>query len=173
MPKESLLESFNTTTQAMEHSINITDRIPASSVDRWQRALSEMLTGYTEKTGLEVQFPSNGSGAIISKGIAFSSVCRHHLMPFFGTVDVGYVPRVRICGLSKLARTVGVFSRRLQLQEELTTQIANELNSTLNPIGVLVKIRANHSCQQCRGVQKNAELITMKTIGSCEEIIRL
>ena len=157
----------------MEHTLNITDRIPTESIKRWERALSEMLTGYNEKTGLGVQFPSDGSGAIISRGIAFSSVCEHHLMPFFGTADVGYVPRGKICGLSKLARTVGVFSRRLQLQERLTVQVADELNCALDPVGVLVKIRATHTCQGCRGVRQDAEMITIKTIGNCEEINKL
>ena len=157
----------------MEHIINITDRIPLESVKRWQRTMAEMLSGYTEKTGLEVQFPANDYGPVLSTGIEFSSLCEHHLMPFFGKIDVGYLPKNKICGLSKIARTVKAFSRRLQLQERLTLQIANEINKGLDPIGEFVKITAFHTCQGCRGVEKRAEMVTLKTIGKWKEIKEL
>ena len=91
---------------------------------------------------------------VVVKDIDFYSLCEHHMLPFFGKVHVAYIPNGRITGLSKIARVVDVFARRLQVQERLTTQIKDCIQNTLNPLGVMVVIEAEHLCMQMRGVQK-------------------
>ena len=91
---------------------------------------------------------------VVVKDIDFYSLCEHHMLPFFGKVHVAYIPNGRITGLSKIARVVDVFARRLQVQERLTTQIKDCLQNTLDPLGVMVVIEAEHLCMQMRGVQK-------------------
>lgn len=91
---------------------------------------------------------------VVVKDIEFYSLCEHHLLPFFGKAHVAYIPNGKITGLSKIARVVDVFARRLQVQERLTTQIKDCLQSTLQPLGVMVVIEAEHLCMQARGVQK-------------------
>ena len=148
--------------------IRFPENTPPESIVRWEKAMREMLSGYHEDPGLDVQFPAEGAGLIISRGITFSSVCEHHLLPFFGVAEIKYVPSDKIVGLSKLARTVGVYSRRLQLQERLTGQIAQAIQDALNPVGVSVTLKGTHTCQGCRGVRQQAEMITTKTIGNNE-----
>ena len=91
---------------------------------------------------------------VVVRDIEFYSLCEHHLLPFFGKVHVAYIPNGRITGLSKIARVVDVFARRLQVQERLTTEIKDCIQRTLNPLGVMVVIDAEHLCMQMRGVQK-------------------
>lgn len=91
---------------------------------------------------------------VIERDIPFYSLCEHHLLPFFGTAAIGYIPNGRVAGLSKLARTVEVFARRLQLQEQLTAQIADALMEHLMPQGVIVRLEAEHLCMSMRGVSK-------------------
>ena len=97
----------------------------------------------------------------ILKDIEFYSMCEHHFMPFFGTISIGYLPNKKVIGISKLARLVEIYSRRLQIQEKLVAQIADSLMENLNPLGVMVVCKAKHMCICSRGVQKhNAEMIT-------------
>ena len=104
---------------------------------------------------------------IVLKDIDFFSLCEHHILPFFGTAHVAYIPSHRIVGISKLARLVEVYSRRLQVQERLTTQIANMLMETLDPLGVGVVLRAEHLCMRMRGVEKqNSVVVTSAMLGS-------
>ena len=91
---------------------------------------------------------------VVVKDIDFYSLCEHHMLPFFGKVHVAYIPDGRITGLSKIARVVDVYARRLQVQERLTTQIKECIQNTLQPLGVMVVIEAEHLCMQMRGVQK-------------------
>jgi GTP cyclohydrolase I len=98
---------------------------------------------------------------VIVRGIEFSSLCEHHLLPFFGVAHIGYLPRGRVVGLSKLARSLDILARRPQMQERLTLQLADAITTALDPIGVAVVIRAEHTCMSVRGVGKRgAETVT-------------
>lgn len=97
---------------------------------------------------------------VVVKDIPFYSLCEHHLLPFFGKAHVAYIPNGKITGLSKIARVVDVFARRLQVQERMTTQIKDCIQETLNPLGVMVVIEAEHLCMQMRGVQKPHSVTT-------------
>ena len=104
---------------------------------------------------------------VIVRDIEMYSVCEHHLLPFFGVCHIGYIPRGEVVGVSKLARLVEVFSRRLQIQERLTNQIARTLMDTLKPEGVGVIIEARHLCMMMRGVEKqNSRMVTSAMLGS-------
>lgn len=124
--------------------------------DRVARMYEELIRGENEDASVHLvkTFEAQSSEAVAVKDIAFSSLCEHHLMPFFGTVSIVYLPENRVVGLSKLARTVEVFARRLQLQERLTAQIADAVFGRLNAKGVLVYVKAEHTCMTCRGVNK-------------------
>ncbi len=100
---------------------------------------------------------------VVVKDIAFFSLCEHHLLPFFGRVHIGYVPDGRVVGLSKLPRLVDAYSRRLQVQERMTREIAEAINTTVNPRGVGVVVEGRHLCLEMRGVQKQ----TSQTLTSC------
>ena len=97
---------------------------------------------------------------IIVKDIELYSMCEHHMLPFFGKAHIAYIPNGWITGLSKIARVVDVYARRLQVQERLTTQILDAIKETLNPFGVAVVIEANHLCMMMRGVQKQNSVTT-------------
>ena len=107
---------------------------------------------------------------VVEKEITFYSTCEHHLLPFYGTAAICYLPADKVVGLSKLARTVEVYARRPQLQERLTGQIADALMEYLHPQGVMVKIEAEHMCMTMRGVKKpGAKTLTVAGRGICEE----
>lgn len=113
-------------------------------------------------------FSNDGSDEIvIVKDIAYYSLCEHHLVPFFGTAAVAYIPNGRIVGLSKIPRTVDFFSRRLQNQERITKQVADFLQEKLNPVGVAVVLTGRHMCMEMRGVQKpGCVTTTSATLGA-------
>ncbi len=156
----------------MKHEISLPDFIPPSAVARWERAIREMTTP-AELTGLTTSFDYNFGDIIISTGIPFASLCEHHLFPFFGTVDVGYIPERKIVGLSKLARTVEALSKRIQTQERFADSIAdaiyNASHSEEYDSGVAVKIIGTHTCQTCRGVRKSGKMITVTTRGMFDD----
>ena len=107
------------------------------------------------------------SEMIVVKDIDFFSLCEHHILPFFGRANVAYIPDKRIVGISKVARLVDVFARRLQVQERITTQVANTLMEELNPLGVGVIITAEHLCMRMRGVEKQNSIVTTSaTLGA-------
>lgn len=106
------------------------------------------------------KFHEDISEMIIVKNIELYSMCEHHMLPFFGKAHIAYIPNGWITGLSKIARVVDVFARRLQVQERLTTQILEALKETLNPLGVAVVIEAEHLCMMMRGVQKQNSVTT-------------
>ena len=107
---------------------------------------------------------------VILRGIDFCSTCEHHLLPFTGTATIGYLPQGRIVGLSKLSRITTCFARRLQVQEQLTIQIAESLMEHLKPLGVGVILKAKHQCMICRGVnQPAAEMVTSSLLGVFKE----
>lgn len=97
---------------------------------------------------------------VVVKDIPFYSLCEHHMLPFFGKAHVAYIPNGKITGLSKIARVVDIFARRLQVQERMTTQIKECIQQTLDPLGVMVVIEAEHLCMQMRGVQKPHAITT-------------
>ncbi len=106
---------------------------------------------------------------VIERDITFYSMCEHHMLPFYGRATIGYIPNGRVAGLSKLARTVEVFARRLQLQEQLTAQIADALMEHLAPQGAIVMLEAEHMCMTMRGVQKpGTQTVTLARRGVFE-----
>lgn len=123
---------------------------------RVARMYAELCSGMDSDASehLSRTFPVTSNDIVIERDIPFFSLCEHHLLPFFGTAAIGYVPDGRVAGLSKLARTVETFSRRLQLQEQLTAQIADALMEHLAPRGAIVYLEAEHLCMTIRGVKK-------------------
>lgn len=130
---------------------------------RVAKALQYLTQGYGQDPVEILQsaiFKEDYRQMVIVKDIDFFSLCEHHMLPFFGKAHVGYIPNQYITGLSKLPRVVDVFARRLQVQERLTTQIKDCIQQTLNPLGVIVVIEAQHMCMQMRGVEKQNSLTT-------------
>ena len=124
---------------------------------RVSKSWEYLTSGYTttiEEVVNEAIFQVENQDMIIVKDINFYSLCEHHLLPFMGKVHVGYIPNGKVLGLSKIPRIIDIYSRRLQLQERLTYQIANSITDFLNPKGVAVVIEGEHLCMQMRGVQK-------------------
>ena len=142
--------------------------------DRVARMFEELTSGYDESvTGhLSKTFEEGGSAIVVERDIDFSSTCEHHLMPFFGKVHIAYIPSGKVVGLSKLARVVEVYAKRLQLQERLNAQIADAIFEQLNPKGVIVVIEAHHTCMSARGVKKiGAKTVTFAKRGEVDELV--
>ena len=128
---------------------------------RAREAYAFLTSGYDQDLKTIVNdalHPSDTEGMVIVKDIECYSLCEHHLLPFFGKVHVGYIPRKHIIGLSKIARIVDMFARRLQVQERLGQQICDALEKTLKPKGIGVVIECNHLCMMMRGVEKQHSL---------------
>ena len=123
---------------------------------RVARMYEEVFAGLTEDPAVhfEKTFDEHCNEMVLVRDISVYSMCEHHMLPFYGRVTIGYIPCGRVAGLSKLARTVEVYARRLQLQEQLTAQIADALMEHLAPEGAIVLIEAEHMCMTMRGVQK-------------------
>ncbi len=131
--------------------------------ERASKALKFLTEGYEKDPAQVLQsamFQENYNEMVIVKDIELYSLCEHHMLPFFGKAHLAYIPNGHIVGLSKLPRIVDIFSRRLQVQERLTEQILDCINSTLNPKGVAVVIEASHMCMMMRGVQKQNSTTT-------------
>lgn len=131
--------------------------------ERVAKALQFMTQGYSQN-GVEIiqsaMFNEPYSQMVLVKDIELYSTCEHHMMPFIGKAHVAYIPNGKITGLSKIARVVETFARRLQVQERLTEQIRDCIQESLNPLGVAVVIEASHTCMQIRGVQKSNAVTT-------------
>lgn len=124
--------------------------------ERIARMYEEIYGGLTEDAGVHLAktFTVEHSEMVLEKDITFYSTCEHHLLPFYGKAHIAYIPDGRVVGLSKLARTVEVYARRPQIQEQLTGQIADALEKYLEPKGVMVMIEAEHMCMTMRGIKK-------------------
>ena len=144
--------------------------------NRAARALEFLTNGYRQSLDDVVNdaiFDSDASEIILVKDIELYSMCEHHLLPFIGKAHVAYIPSGKVIGLSKVARIVDVFARRLQIQEHLTLQIADALMKTVRPTGVAVVIEAKHLCMMMRGVEKqNSVMKTSCLLGSFKEDAR-
>jgi GTP cyclohydrolase IA len=131
--------------------------------ERVAKSMQFLTQGY-EMDGSEIlrsaMFKENYRQMVIVKDIELYSMCEHHLLPFYGKAHVAYIPNGYITGLSKIARVVECFARRLQVQERLTVEIRDCIQNTLNPLGVAVVIEASHMCMQIRGVQKQNSVTT-------------
>lgn len=138
--------------------------------DRVVRAYEEYFDGYNqdadELLGRTFDETEGYDEMIILKDIPFASHCEHHMAPMIGTAHVGYIPDKRVVGISKMARLVEVFARRLQIQEKMTAQVANTMESVLQPKGVAVVIEAYHECMTTRGIDKpGVSLVTSRMLG--------
>jgi GTP cyclohydrolase I len=137
---------------------------------RVEQALKFLTSGYTaniDEVLNNALFTVDYSEMVIVKDIDFYSLCEHHLLPFFGKCHVAYIPSTRVIGLSKIPRLVDVFSRRLQVQERLTNQIADTIREKIAPLGVAVVMEATHLCMSMRGVEKqNSFAVTSAMLGA-------
>lgn len=135
--------------------------------ERVARAWKEFIRGYDEipeEVVGDALFEEKMDEIVAVKDIDFFSLCEHHLLPFKGVVHVGYLPKERIIGLSKIPRIVDMYARRLQVQERLTHQIADAIQTVLDPHGVAVMIEAEHLCMQMRGVEKKASFMVTSAV---------
>lgn len=134
---------------------------PKRVLKHWQAATAGLHRDPAEP--LLKTFPCDSDEIVIEKGLNFSSLCEHHLLPFYGTAYVGYIPTGRVVGLSKIPRALDILAARPQLQERLTTQLAEVISAALEPEGVAVVLKASHSCMTVRGVLKPGS----ETVTSC------
>lgn len=139
---------------------------------RIARMYEEIFAGMHEdaKDHLQKTFTSSNTGIVLEKDITFYSMCEHHILPFYGKAHVAYIPNGKVVGLSKLARTVDVFAKRLQLQEQMTDQIANALMEDLGVAGAMVMTEAEHMCMTMRGIKKpGSQTVSIAVRGKFEE----
>lgn len=140
--------------------------------DRIARMCAEIFGGLDEDAAVPLSktFESKGSEMVVEKDIPFYSMCEHHFLPFFGKAYIGYIPKGRVAGLSKLARTVEVYARRPQIQEQMTGQIADALMDNLDCEGAIVVLKAEHMCMSMRGVKKGeTQTVTIARRGVFEK----
>lgn len=170
MDREKAIKAIQDLLEAMGEDINREGlkETPRRVADAFAEFVSG--EGVTAEEHLSKTFACESGEMVVEKDIAFSSTCEHHLMPFFGKIAIAYIPDGKVVGLSKLARTVEVFSKRLQLQERLTSQIAEEIMLRLAPKGVMVICEAEHTCMTCRGIKKyGSKTLSYSIAGSFPE----
>ena len=150
------------------------DGVKEETPKRVAKMWDELLAGYNKDPAeilsktfdVDAGGDVNGNGIVIVKDIPLFSQCEHHLVPFYGRVHIAYIPRNKVVGLSKFARLVECFGRRLQVQERLTKQIVDAINENLDPIGVMVVVEAEHMCMTMRGIQKpGTKTVTSRVSG--------
>ena len=143
---------------------------------RVEKALKFLTSGYTADIDTVLNnalFTVDYNEMVIVKDIDFYSLCEHHLLPFFGRCHIAYIPKGKVIGLSKIPRLVEVFARRLQIQERMTSQIADTIQQKIDPLGVAVVIEATHLCMAMRGVEKqNSFAITSAMLGGFQHDAR-
>lgn len=167
------LEDIQAGVEGLIHMLGA-DPLQAELLDtpeRFMAAMLEMTTGYRDDPAAILSTTFSGGDydeIVLLKDIEFTSVCEHHLLPFLGVAHVAYIPVNTVVGISKLARVVHCFSRRLQLQERMTKQIADSLEKHLCPKGVAVVVEATHQCMICRGVRasRNTKMVTSCMLGA-------
>lgn len=148
----------------------------ADTPDRIARMYTELFAGMTEEPSVPLSrvFTVENSEMVLEKDIVFYSMCEHHMLPFYGKAHVAYIPNGKVVGLSKLARTVEIYARRLQVQERMTNQIADVVMEHLKPGGVMVVLEAEHLCMTMRGVKKpGSKTVSIATRGAFAENVEL
>lgn len=170
MNKELLKQSAELFLKALEIN-NLNDDVIKNTPRRFADGWLEMLSGYLmDDAEFYKTFSSNNNNLVLVKNIEFTSICEHHLLPFSGTISIGYIPKNKVLGLSKFARIANCFARRLQLQEKLVADIANSLIKNLEVNDLFIVAEARHDCMSCRGVnQKNSSTTTFFTNGKFEK----
>ena len=174
MDKEKIKEGVRLMLEGIGEDINREGLL--ETPDRIARMCEEIFGGLQEEAAvhLQKQFSATNNNIVLERDITFYSVCEHHLLPFYGKAHVAYIPDKRVAGLSKLARTVEVFARRPQIQENMTAEIADAVWENLKPKGVMVMLEAEHMCMTMRGVQKPGTITsTIVTRGLFEEDLGL
>ncbi len=139
--------------------------------DRIGRMYEEIMAGYDQDPAdvLSTVFTVEENNPVVEKDITFYSMCEHHMLPFFGKAHIAYIPDGKVVGISKLARCVEIYARRLQIQEHMTAQIADAIMDVLSPKGVLVVLEAEHTCMTMRGVKKpGSKTVTVASRGVFE-----
>ena len=168
---QTFIPSENTTNEIAQHVVSLLQHIGedpqreglVNTPKRVGDAMQFLTQGYQQDPEAILRsalFEEDYRQMAVVKDITFYSLCEHHMLPFFGKAHVAYIPNGKITGLSKIARVVDVFAHRLQVQERMTTQIKECIQQTLNPLGVMVVIEAEHLCMQMRGVQKQHAITT-------------
>lgn len=144
----------------------------ARTPERFEKALAELTSGYKQDVAQVVGegiFQAENSGLVSVREIEFFSLCEHHMLPFWGTVSIAYYPDQHILGLSKLARVVDVYSKRLQVQERLTQEVATAISDLVDARAVAVKVQAQHMCMMMRGVKKiNSNTVTEFSVNTTQ-----
>lgn len=168
---QTFIPSENITNEIAQHVVSLLQHIGedpqreglVNTPKRVGDAMQFLTQGYQQDPEAILRsalFEEDYRQMVVVKDITFYSLCEHHMLPFFGKAHVAYIPNGKITGLSKIARVVDVFAHRLQVQERMTTQIKECIQQTLNPLGVMVVIEAEHLCMQMRGVQKQHAITT-------------
>ena len=166
MDKEKIMEGVRLILDGIGEDINREGLL--ETPDRIARMYEELAAGYTDDAAkhLAKRFHVDNNDMVVEKDIHFYSFCEHHMLPFYGTAAIAYIPDGEVVGLSKMARTVEVYAKRFQLQERLSAQIAYAFMQELNPKGVMVLIEAEHMCMTMRGIKKpGTKTVTAVTRG--------